>query len=641
MQRKQIFLLVAILFSITSFSQTLFTYGNKTVTKEEFIKAFNRNPDTTGNRKEKAREYLDMYINFKLKLQAAYDEKLNDDPAIFQEAENFKMQLAENLVNEQANINQLVHEAFLRSQKNIKVAQVFVEVAPGEDTAAAYLRINQALKAIEKGNKFEEVSAEYSTDSLVKSMGGRIGYITAFILPYKMENIVYGLAPGQHSSIYHSSIGYHIFKNLEERPAMGTRRIQHLMFLTPDFYSDTEKQQVAKRTDSIYDLLKKGASFNAILEQVGQVENHDFTPINVEVGKYNQDFEQQVFSLKTPGDISVPFATSYGYNIIKLVDTLPVVKDEEDIINISKLQEVILNDSRLNVAKKKLAEQWLKDVKYNPSTYNKEDLKIYTDSILNGNDPATGYKSIKPSTILFAFEKQKYTVEDWIRFLNNNEEALEGNVTSAFDRLMNMFLTNEAASYYKAHIEDFYPAVKDQIIEFNDANMLFAFMKANIWDKATEDEAALKKYYQQHKNRYIWQPSVNALVVTGSDEETVKAVAAQVKANPSDWQNIISKYAERNIDADSSRYEFSQLQMSDSLQFTEGYQTSPSFNEQGDSYTFIHIFKVHREQGPREFDEAQGMVINDYQQVIENEWLEKLKKKYPVKINEAVFNTIQ
>ncbi len=422
---------------------------------------------------------------------------------------------------------------------------------------------------------------------------------------------------------------------------MGARRIQHLMFLTPDFLTSNEKEQVAKRADSVYEQLLNGASFNSMLEKFGQVENNDFTPLNIEVGRYNQDFEGHVFRLKNPGEISRPFITSYGYNIIKLVDTLPVVTDEDDVINISKLQEVILKDSRLNIAKQKLAEQWLKDIKYTPSAFNTEDLKIYTDSVLNGINLPSGYKSIKPATVLFTFEKQKYTAEDWIRFINNSEEALEGNLVPFFSKLYREFLMTEASNYYKAHIEDYYPAVKDQLKEFNDANMLFAFMKTNIWDKATQDEAALEKFYQQNKNRYVWQPSVSALVITGTDEETVKTVAEKVKANPADWKNIINKYGEKNIDADSSRYEFGQLQMSDSLQFIQGYQTKILPNEEGGNYTLIHVFKVYPEKELRQFEEAQGMVINDYQQVIENDWLIKLKKKYPVKINESVFNTIR
>jgi len=119
------------IFCSATYSQTLFTYGTKTVSKEEFLKAFNKNPDTTGSREEKLKEYLDMYVNFKLKIQAAKDEKLNLEESYKSESENFRNQLAENYINEQANINGLIKEAFERSKKDILVAQVFVEVKSG------------------------------------------------------------------------------------------------------------------------------------------------------------------------------------------------------------------------------------------------------------------------------------------------------------------------------------------------------------------------------------------------------------------------------------------------------------------------------------------------------------------------------
>src|SRR4051812_27605448 len=100
-------------------AQALFTVNSKPVSKQEFLKAFDRNPDTSGNRAQKLHDYLDMYINFKLKLQQAYTEKLNAKDEFKDEGNNFKKQLAENYINEQANISQLVHEAFIRSQKDI------------------------------------------------------------------------------------------------------------------------------------------------------------------------------------------------------------------------------------------------------------------------------------------------------------------------------------------------------------------------------------------------------------------------------------------------------------------------------------------------------------------------------------------
>src|SRR5438045_2589873 len=131
-------------------AQTLFTYGTHAVFKNEFLKAYNKNPDTSGNKQQKLQEYLNLYINFRLKLQAAYDEKANTHTELQSDADAFKNQLADNYINREANLNQLIHEAFLRSQKDIMVQQVFIPFS-GNDTAKAYTEIIKAENELKAG----------------------------------------------------------------------------------------------------------------------------------------------------------------------------------------------------------------------------------------------------------------------------------------------------------------------------------------------------------------------------------------------------------------------------------------------------------------------------------------------------------
>ncbi|MEO8710655.1 MAG: hypothetical protein ABI405_00960, partial [Parafilimonas sp.] len=88
--KKIIFLFVMLAVINSVQAQTLFTYGTHAVSKNEFLEAFNKNPDTTGNRQEKLKQYLDLYVNFRLKLQAAYDEKANTNADLKAETDNFK-----------------------------------------------------------------------------------------------------------------------------------------------------------------------------------------------------------------------------------------------------------------------------------------------------------------------------------------------------------------------------------------------------------------------------------------------------------------------------------------------------------------------------------------------------------------------
>lgn len=639
-RKISLLILSALSFSIVCRAQTLFTYGTKTVSKEEFLKAFNKNPDTSGERSEKIKQYLDLYVNFKLKLQAATDEKLSNDANYKYEADNFRTQLTENYINEQANINGLAKEAFLRSQKDILLAHVFVEVRQGGDTTAAYKQIRDAYAALQSGRDFTEVAATFASNAGVDPSKGMIGNITVFSLPYAIENLVYALPPNTYSSIYRSGAGYHIFKNMGERPAVGKRKVQQILLAVPESFTPEEKAKITALKDSVYNLLKNGASFEKIVQQYSAPNNnYDASNIiEVGVGQYSPDFENRVFALKKVGDISEPFETAYGYNIIRLSEIIPVNKDENDVVARAQLQEKIEQDNRLVVARDALIQKWMKETKFQPGVYNAKDLAAYTDSSLKKDKALPLYKSINPNTVLFSFAKEKVTVAKWIQY-NKDLREMAPYEQYNYETLMKQFTKTSCDKYYRAHIEEYYQPIGGQLKEFNEANLLFSVMDKHVWSKAGEDSIGLKNYYNLHKEQYKWQPGVSALVVSSSSKDMIDSIAAALKQNAKDWRTIVAAYNE-SVMADSSRFEDGQLPLRQTVPMQKGFISVPEQNETGDAYTLVYVFEVFNQEGQRSFDDARGMVINDYQQVLEEKWLKELKKKYPVKINDAVAKTL-
>jgi len=205
---------------------------------------------------------------------------------------------------------------------------------------------------------------------------------------------------------------------------------------------------------------------------------------------------------------------------------------------------------------------------------------------------------------------------------------------------MRDFTNGSCEGYYKEHIEDFAPSIKEQLKEFNDANMLFFVMDKHVWSKAPDDTAGLNQYYKEHANQYTWNKSLSAVVISGPDKSVITEIAGKVKENPADWRNIITPYG-TTIYADSSRFEADQLPVKQPLQFEKGFQTDPEANDAGDAFTFVHVMQIFPQPEQRSFEEARGLVINDYQQQLEQQWVDELKKKYPVKINDAVLKTIR
>lgn len=642
---KKIFFIALISFVCkTTNAQTLFNYGKKSVTKAEFLKAFDKNPSPTEtNRKNALKEYLDLYINYKLKVQAAYDDKLNEQPAFKNESNNFKKQLSENYINSEANIEQLIKEAFERSQNDIQVAQVFIELKPGVDNIYAYNQIQKAYNLLKQGKDFSSVVKDFSNDESTIATNGNLGYITAFTLPYEFENEIYKLKEGEFSAPYKSNLGYHIFKNVAIRKALGKRKVAQILLAVPNDASAEMKTKLKNLADSVYHLAtSEGVSFEHLVDVYSNdratAGNQGVIP-EVGIAQFSPEFEQEVFALQQKGDISKPFLTHYGWHIVKLLNIIPVSTDNTDPLTVSSLKQQVERTGRLSIAKKTLVNKWMTLCKFKEEPIDEKEFIAFTDSAAKDGS-LTNFKKIKPATILFSFTKQKITANDWAKFVRAIKQS--GNTMG---NLQTMVLLKEyeklkCNDYYQEHIEDFYPSVKEQSKEFDEANLLFGAMDKYVWSKANEDTAGLKNYYEQHKNKYQWQTGISAIVVTANTKQTASALLDSFKISIDNWRSVVSNYG-ASILVDSSRFENNQLPVTQKIQNKVGFISDVEKSNNDDSYTFIYITALHNTPETRSFEDARGLVTNDYQQVLEQKWIESLKKKYPIKINQAVWSTIK
>lgn len=626
-----------LLLNIT-FGQTLFTFGNKPVNKQQFLNAFNKNPPKKEDRRKALDEYLGLYINYKLKVQAGYDDQLDKQPSIEQESKNFRKQIAENVINEEVGIKELTKEALLRSQKDIHAAQVFVEINKEMDSAKALKKINEAYAALQSGKSFADVAVSFSTDEAVKKSKGDLGYITAFTLAYNFESEIYNLKQGTYSKPYKSAIGYHIFKNISERSAVGKRKIAHILIATPPGYTHDQKKQYASLADSIYQLLKSGTSFDKMaLEFSNDYKTSNIGGVlnDISVGQYDTDFETKVFGLKSINEITPPFESDYGYHIIKLIEKKEVAKDVNDAATIAAMKMQVEKDERLRSAKKKQLVKWLSISKYTPYPYDHIAFKAYTDSNLEGKI-TNGIKNITDTTVLFTFEKRKVHAADWAVYATKNITQ----TMQDYSAMLKQFTEHTCTQYYTDFLELYSQPMKDQCKEFDEANILFAAMDKHVWSKASEDIVGLKNYYSQHKDKYVWNASVNAVIVSAKTKALADELIGKIKQNPDDWRTTSSNYG-ADVNADSGRYEITQLPIKSAIENKVGFVSVPEKNSSDDAFTFVYVLKSHTSNETRTFDEAKGMVINDYQQVLEAQWLTTLKKKYPIKVNDAVWKTIQ
>jgi len=641
---KKIFLLFAFACSISAvFSQTLFTYGNTAVDKQEFLRAYNKNKTPVSDKEKALREYLDLYVKFKLKVNAALELRLDTLPQLQYDLQSFRSQIEESYLSNEAAMNDLLNEAFTRSQKDLHVLHFYFPVdatMKGQDSLDASNSISAIYTALAGGRTdYDRLVAAHAT-----AKQSDLGFITAFTLPYDYENLIYSHRTGQASKPFLSKNGWHVFKVVGERKAVGKWKIaQILMSLPPDNNPETIKL-LEKKADSVYQLLKNGGDFSMLARRFSDDKltymNHGEMP-EFGTGKFDLPFENEVFKLARDGEISKPFLSPYGFHIIKRLSQTPVSPDKNDNASLFDLKQKVQQDARVNSARQAFVKDILKQTGFKRAGGVPDaELFRYADSVIANPGSETANVSIYPisNKPIYNFAKAKVTGKDWLDFIRNykgNSELYRGESNTA---LLEKFISAITLDYYKKHLEEYNADFRYQMQEFKEGNVLFEIMERNVWGSASGDTAGLIKYYNENKNKYLWTSSANIILFNASNK-TVADAARAALLNGKDWKKIVEE-GNNTLQADSGRFELSQVPMRMDGKPKEGTVTEAVVNQQDGTASFAKIIKQHDANVQRSFEEAKGLVINDYQNILEEKWITELRKKYPVKINEVVFQSL-
>ena len=629
---------------MAAFSQTLFTYGKNKVETDEFLRAYQKNNSTETDKEKALQEYVDLYINFKLKVLDAKKEGLDTLPQIIKDVADFRSQIIESYLAKPDAIESLEKEALQRSGKDILVQHFYIPFATDGSAesktkateAADYIYNNLTKNKTDYSKLAEEASQKYTAVTT-----SNLGYITAFTLPYNFENIIYSLPANGVNKPYASKKGLHIFKVLNIRNSAGRWRVAQILFSYPPQADEATKATFKEKANEVYSILKKGGNFTEAVKNYSTDRltlNSDGEMPEFGTGKYSGAFEDAVFALKKDGDFTIPFETTLGYHIVKRLRNLPITDTTSNDVFLLELKQKVLGDSRINNVKESFNKEVLQQTGFKTNKTFPENLLVsYVDSVrkLKPQEATPVYK-IANSNIAMV-NQQNVTGAEWIDFARmfiNSSLNQKQNDAEIWDA----FILNQAVAYYRDHLEDFNPAFKYQMQEFKEGNMLFEIMERKVWNKAIEDSSGARALYNANRQNYTWQKSADIIVFNASNKEEAEKTLQKLAQNKT-WKEIILE-ADGLVQADSARYEINQINISDPNFVIKKGAISPIVIGGDGTAVFVKFINLYNENEPRTFDDARGLVINDYQTILEKEWIQKLKKEYPVKLNKKVLDKI-
>ena len=626
----------------------LFSVEGNPVHLSEFQYIYNKNNGKEANYLEASvKEYLDLYVKFKLKVQKAKDMKLDTIVALQKELEGYRKQLANSYLTDKEVMETLIKEAYDRQSNDVHVKHILLNVnekAPEHSVAAIQDRANKIHARLVKGESFEKLANTLSNDRNSANKGGDIGYINA-MLPngfYDVENAVYTLKKGEFSEPVRSKLGFHIIKRLDSRPSRGEMEVAHILLRKKK--NGKPVPNVKNQIDSIYSDLLGGASFGEAAktysdDKASKMKGGVIGTFGI--NRYEKSFEDVAFAIENDGEIAEPVESTIGWHIIKRISKAP--KLEYDKAK-RKLQARIMKDSRFEIAKQSMIERIKGDAKFKENNGGLDNFISMLD------ESFYSYQWKVPNLmdeVLFQFgPMNKYSSSDFAEYCKkNNRVRLRMDKTAPIDQsVRDMYATyvnEKALAYEEQNLENKYPEFKSLMREYDEGILLFEATKIIVWDKAGTDTIGLNAFYEKHKNDYEWKEraTVHNYTVNSLDEKLIKKIRKYAKRkSPAD---VLQKFNA----TDSTLVQYTQNVYERGHKELAGYKfkkKSLSLVEKNERKKQVEFKKIASIQARtlKTMREARGYIVADYQDYLEKQWVNKLRNSYDIKINDEVLNSI-
>ena len=584
--KKVILSIILLAGAMVGFAQedkVLMTINGEPVMLSEFLYIYEKNNQETSLEKKSMTEYLDLFINFKLKVTEAIAQGVDTTEAFKKELAGYRAQATPKYMQDHEAIDSLVTLSYNRQANVRRAAHIAVQCGADADSVAeaeALAKINLARervttgveKKVKKGRKwitvrepeaFADVAREMTEDPSGKENGGELGWVQVFRYVYAFEDAVYNTPVGEVTEVFRSPYGYHIALVEEER-AFEEVHAAHIMKMMPRG-NEGVAWDAKKAIDSLYQVVKEGADFAEVAtahsdDKGSAVRGGDLGWFGR--GMMVQPFENITFDMQ-PGEMSEPFPTRFGWHFVKLYE-------KRGIQPLDSMRQQLLMQMKRDVRYREAEKSFIKKTRaeYNlPAEMSDEDVKAYAD----------------------------------------------------------------------AHLEEKHADLRNLVREYHDGILLFDVSLREVWDKANKDTEGLAAYFKAHKKEYTWdEPRYKGFVIYAKNEAVAK-VAKQIAktANPDSVMSLINQRV--NIDS----VQYVKVERGLWVEGKNGAVDKYAFKNKEADYTASEEFPVVWTVGkvlkaPQEYTDVRSQVTTDYQDHLEKQWVATLREKYPVVVNEEV-----
>ena len=635
-------------------SSILLQIGDENVSAEEFWAIYQKNSRINQqSEKTSIDEYLDLYINFKLKVKEAKDAKMDTAAAFVKELNGYRKQLVKPYMVIEEVDEQTIQDVYKRMQTNVRASHILLRLGENPspaDTLAVFQKATEIREAILNSEySFADAAVKYSEDPSARDMDmgsgrpprkgnkGDLGFFSVFDMVYPFEEAAFNLEKGEITNPVRTRFGYHLILSTNKITAIGQAKAAHI-FIKNSRPAEIDSAKV--RIDELYAQIQDGKAFEDIV-----LRHSDDKGTSEKGGELPWFFANRMvpefiaaISKMNIGEVSEPLKTSYGWHIIKFLDQKPIEafeKVEKDIKEKLKRDVRSHKGEQAKIAQIKAEENFKEFADNLQGAISVIDANFYTEDVVVES-------FLEYSKPIFSLRNRAYSQYDFLNYIHQRKGAkMPEGFAILIEKMYQEYVDQQCLNFEEEHLEEKYFDFRLIMNEYREGILLFDLMDKKIWSAASKDTLGLEQFFADNQNKYKWKKraqlsvfhlndksysdSVQDLLFLGKTDEEVLQEVLSDSLNPVRFENItVEKGAKAEYDA---------FKWKKSAFY-------PLMDENGEAKAIV-AFRDILKPTLKKLSETRGMAIANYQTHLEKEWIAVLKKRYEVKVDKQVLRTLK
>ena len=613
-------------------------YADQTITLDEFERRYARSVGDSAQAAADSmaayREFLDRYVDFRLKVHAAREAGMDTLDSYQQEVRSYQQQMARPRLLRREVMDPLIRTLYDRRQHEVNVSHILIRVAPEAppaDTLQAYQKLASIVDSLNRGADFGMLAARHSEDPSAQRQGapgyrGQLGFLTAGRTVKAFEDRMYSTPEGAMSDIFRTRFGYHVLKVHERRPARPNIDIAHIM-IRPEGGTPSDTADARQRALALQDSLDAGADFAALARQ--HSDDAQSAQRGGQLGTISSDrplpasFKEAAFAIDSVGAVSPVVQTRFGFHLIKLLDRQAQPSYEEAY---DDLKELASRLPRSNAAQQHYARE----------VRNRIGARVDTAQVLEALDiealsaPVDQLSGTESSARAVTLGDSTYTLSEVASFAPPQGSEPNTTVGARIDA----FLNDAAITHAATRLEERDPEFRLMMNEYRDGLLLFQFMQDSVWTAAANNTAALRAHFQSNREDYRLPERVAVAAFRSPADSLLEPIAASLRSRPTADSAIARAERTQPVRADTVMVPLQPDTTRSSLyrralKVNEGEVVGPLPDENQ------YVLLVRGPKHParlQTFEEARNAVVQDYQEVYEEAVLDRLHRQHNVRM---------